>query len=118
MIETILVWILIIGFFSLAAYICGDDGLDYDSKAYGDLKETIFDLHQVGCEIITIGQYLQPNRNKFIVKSFVTPDQFNEFKEYGLSIGVKHMYCGPFVRSSYNAGLLKDYAFKGESFSG
>ena len=87
-------------------------------ESIDEVKETIFDLHQVGCEIITIGQYLQPNRNKFIVKSFVTPDQFNEFKEYGLSIGVKHMYCGPFVRSSYNAGLLKDYAFKGESFSG
>ena len=47
MIETILVWILIIGFFSLAAYICGDDGLDYDSKAYGDLKETILNRNEV-----------------------------------------------------------------------
>ena len=41
MIETILVWIFIIGFFSLAAYICGDDGPDYDNKAYRDLEETI-----------------------------------------------------------------------------
>lgn len=83
-----------------------------------EVEETIRDLKEAGCEIITIGQYLQPNRNKLLVKSFVTPDAFNHFKEYGESIGVKYMYSGPFVRSSYNAALLKDHAFKGESFHG
>ena len=80
-----------------------------------EVKETINDLHSVGCEIITIGQYLQPNKNKLLVKSFITPEEFKTFEEYGHSIGVKYMYSGPFVRSSYNASLLKDKAFKGET---
>ncbi|NDD59146.1 MAG: lipoyl synthase [Chlamydiae bacterium] len=67
------------------------------------VKETIQDLHQVGCDIITIGQYLQADKKKLLVKEFITPGQFKEFEEFGYSIGVKHMYCGPFVRSSYNA---------------
>jgi lipoic acid synthetase len=68
-----------------------------------EVKETIFDLKEAGCDIITIGQYLQPNRNKLRVKEFVTPEQFKVYEEYGKSIGVRYMYCGPFVRSSYNA---------------
>lgn len=78
-----------------------------------EVKETIQDLHVAGCDIITIGQYLQPNKNKLLVKSFVTPEEFKMFEDYGHRIGVKHMYCGPFVRSSYNASLLKDEAFHG-----
>jgi len=64
---------------------------------------TIDDLHQAGCDCITIGQYLQPNRKKLLVKAFVTPEQFKAYENYGLSIGVKTMHCGPFVRSSYHA---------------
>lgn len=83
-----------------------------------EVQETLRDLHHVGCEIITIGQYLQPNKNKLLVKSFVTPNQFKQYEEYGQSLGIKYMYSGPFVRSSYNAALLKDHAFKGETFHG
>jgi len=83
-----------------------------------EVKETLHDLKEVGCQIITIGQYLQPNKRKLLVKSFVTPEQFKEYERYGLSIGIKYMYSGPFVRSSYNASLLKDHAFKGETFHG
>ncbi len=68
--------------------------------------ETIDDLYAVGCDVITIGQYLQPNRRKLLVKRFVTPDTFKTYEEHGYHIGVKKMYCGPFVRSSYNANLL------------
>ena len=71
-----------------------------------EVKETIEDLHNVGCDIITIGQYLQASRNKLNVKEFVTPEQFKAYEEYGQTLGVMHMYCGPFVRSSYNADLL------------
>jgi len=75
----------------------------------GETKEqvcrTICDLHDAGCQMITIGQYLQPNHKKLLVKDFITPGQFKEFEHYGYSIGVKHMFCGPFVRSSYNANL-------------
>lgn len=77
-----------------------------------EVFETIHDLYQAGCDIITIGHYLQPNRNKLRVKSFITPDQFKQYETYALNIGVKHIYSGPFVRSSYNAALLKDAAFQ------
>lgn len=70
------------------------------------VHQTLRDLQQAGVEIVTMGQYLQPNRNKLLVKSFVTPEQFEQYAEYGRSIGIPHMYCGPFVRSSYNADLL------------
>lgn len=67
------------------------------------VQETIRDLHAAGCEIITMGQYLQPNRQKLLVKAFIPPVQFKKYEEYGYSIGMKQMYCGPFVRSSYHA---------------
>lgn len=71
-----------------------------------EVKETIRDLRQAGCDIITIGQYLQASRIKLRVKEFVTPETFKAYEEFGLSLGVKQMYCGPFVRSSYNASLF------------
>ncbi|MBI3212173.1 MAG: lipoyl synthase [Simkania negevensis] len=71
-----------------------------------EVQETIQDLKHAGCHIITIGQYLQPSRKKTLVKEFVTPEQFKRYEEYGLSIGVEHMYAAPFVRSSYNADLF------------
>src|ERR1700722_17212610 len=71
-----------------------------------EIKETIRDLASVGCQAITIGQYLQPNRYKLRVKEFITPEQFELYATYGRAIGVKYMYCGPFVRSSYNAASV------------
>lgn len=70
------------------------------------VKEAIDDLARAGCDIITIGQYLQASRTKLRVKEFVHPDQFGVYAEYGLKVGVKHMYSAPFVRSSYNANLF------------
>ncbi len=67
------------------------------------VEETITDLHQVGCDIITIGHYLQADTRKLLVKAFITPEQFKAYETFGYSLGVKHMYAGPFVRSSYNA---------------
>ncbi len=67
------------------------------------VQQAICDLHAAGCQIITIGQYLQANPRKLRVQEFVTPEQFQKYAAYGRSIGVPHMYCGPFVRSSYNA---------------
>lgn len=65
--------------------------------------ETLRDLKQSGCDIVTMGQYLQPNPRKLMVKSFVTPEQFKKYEMYGYEIGIPYMYCGPFIRSSYNA---------------
>jgi lipoyl synthase len=70
------------------------------------IKTALGDLKEAGVDIVTMGQYLQPNQNKLIVKAFITPEQFEHYAEYGRSIGIPHMYCGPFVRSSYNADLL------------
>jgi len=70
------------------------------------VHETLRDLANIGCDIVTMGQYLQPNRRKLLVKAFVTPDEFKQYEAYGYSLGIKHMYCGPFVRSSYNANLV------------
>ncbi len=67
---------------------------------------TIKDLKEVGCDVVTIGQYLQPNKRKLLVKEFIPPEQFEKYAEYGRSIGIQQMYCGPFVRSSYNADLV------------
>ncbi len=71
-----------------------------------ETQEAIRDLHEIGCDIITMGQYLQASRIKLRVKEFIHPDQFKAYEEYGHKIGVPHMYCGPFVRSSYNANLF------------
>ncbi|MCH1429640.1 MAG: lipoyl synthase [Chlamydiales bacterium] len=73
----------------------------------GETKEQVFqtidDLKKAGCSIVTIGQYLQANAKKIRVKEFITPETFKEYENYGLSIGIKDMFCGPFVRSSYHA---------------
>jgi lipoyl synthase len=68
--------------------------------------ETLQDLKEVGCDIVTIGQYLQPNRHKLLVKAFISPDQFKAYEQFGYSIGIPYLYCGPFVRSSYNANAV------------
>jgi len=73
-----------------------------------EVEQTIDDLHGVGCDIITIGQYLQPNHNKLTVKSFVTPEQFKAYENYGHKVGVRYVYSGPFVRSSYNARMIQE----------
>ena len=73
----------------------------------GEIKQQVFktidDLCKTGCDIITIGQYLQPTKKNLIVKDFIPPSIFKEYEEYGHSIGVPFMFCGPFVRSSYHA---------------
>jgi lipoic acid synthetase len=74
------------------------------------VQETIRDLHAAGCDIITIGQYLQADRRKLLVKSFVPPSQFKAYEAYGHSLGIRQMYCGSFVRSSYNAHEVKALA--------
>jgi lipoic acid synthetase len=61
-----------------------------------------------GCDILTIGQYLQPTRNHLPVERFVTPEQFAAFKDEGLRRGFKVVESGPLVRSSYHADHQAD----------
>lgn len=67
------------------------------------VASTLRDLKEARVDMVTIGQYLQPNRRKLRVQEFVHPDQFKEYEDIGHEMGIPHMYCGPFIRSSYNA---------------
>ncbi len=61
------------------------------------------DLVEHGCDILTLGQYLQPTKEHLPVARYVHPDEFRMLKEKGLSMGFRHVESGPLVRSSYHA---------------
>jgi len=61
------------------------------------------DLRRVGCEVMTIGQYLQPTLKHLPVKEYVTPEQFEKYRKIGMEKGFRHVESGPLVRSSYHA---------------
>lgn len=73
----------------------------------GETKEEVFqimdDLAAHGCDILTLGQYLQPTKMHLEVVEFIHPDLFAEYKEEGLRRGLKYVESGPLVRSSYHA---------------
>jgi len=68
-----------------------------------EVVETMNDLRNVGVEVITIGQYLQPTKKHLEVKEFITPDQFDVYKQIGLDKGFRYVESSPLVRSSYRA---------------
>lgn len=68
-----------------------------------EVVETMHDLRAVGVSIMTIGQYLQPSKKHLPVVEFITPEQFDKYKEIGLSLGFQHVESSPLVRSSYHA---------------
>ena len=68
-----------------------------------EVIQTLQDLHDNGCDVVTIGQYLQPTAKHLPVVSFVHPDEFAEFKEIGYQIGLDYVESGPLVRSSYHS---------------
>ncbi|MGO4986895.1 lipoyl synthase [Gallicola sp. Sow4_E12] len=76
----------------------------------GETKEEVFetleDLRSVDCDMVTIGQYLQPTKEHFEVQRYVTPEEFDEYKARAYELGFKHVASGPFVRSSYHAQAL------------
>jgi len=73
----------------------------------GEKKEEVLkamdDLVDHGCDILTLGQYLQPTKRHIEVAEFIHPDLFAEYRELGLSKGLKYVESGPLVRSSYHA---------------
>ena len=68
-----------------------------------EVIETMQDLVNAGCDILTLGQYLQPTPKHLPVKEFITPAQFDKYKEIGLKMGFRYVESGPLVRSSYHA---------------
>jgi lipoyl synthase len=73
----------------------------------GELKEEVYkamdDLVENGCDVLTLGQYLQPTKMHIEVAEFIHPDVFAEYKEIGMAKGFKFVESGPLVRSSYHA---------------
>ncbi|MDI6779906.1 MAG: lipoyl synthase [Bacteroidota bacterium] len=68
-----------------------------------EVIEVMEDLRRVNCDILTLGQYLQPTKEHLPVDRFVHPDEFKMLREKGLEFGFKHVESGPLVRSSYHA---------------
>ena len=68
-----------------------------------EVKAVMADLVMAGCDILTLGQYLQPTRNHLPVKRYYHPEEFRVLKEEGLRMGFRHVESGPLVRSSYHA---------------
>jgi lipoic acid synthetase len=79
-------------------------------EAPEEVKELLRDLREADVDVATIGQYLQPTRRNLPVAEYVTPQQFEAYREYGLSIGFKMVFSGPLVRSSYMADLVNQQA--------
>lgn len=72
-----------------------------------EVKQTLVDARNVGTAVVTIGQYLQPAKNNIEVKQYVTPEQFEKYKSYALSLGYKHVESAPLVRSSYMSDTIR-----------
>ncbi|UUZ83614.1 lipoyl synthase [Paenibacillus sp. P26] len=72
-------------------------------EEWSEILQTMDDLREVDCDIMTIGQYLQPSLNHLPVRAYYTPEQFAALKEEGMKRGFRHVESGPLVRSSYHA---------------
>jgi lipoic acid synthetase len=75
-----------------------------------EVQELLRDLREADVDVATLGQYLQPTRRNLRVAEYVTPEQFEAYRDYGLSIGFKMVFSGPLVRSSYMADLVSEQA--------
>ena len=77
-----------------------------------EVIKTMEEVHDVGVSIFTIGQYLQPTKNHLKVKSYITEDIFDQYKNIGMEIGFDIVESGPLVRSSYHADEQARLAIK------
>lgn len=68
-----------------------------------EILQTMDDLLAAGCEVMTIGQYLQPTKDHYQIQEYVTPEKFEEYGEIGRRKGFRHIESSPMVRSSYHA---------------
>jgi lipoic acid synthetase len=72
-----------------------------------EVREVMRDLRSVDCDILTIGQYLQPTQKHLGVEEFVTPEQFEAWRMYGEDIGFLQVVSSPLTRSSYHAEQVR-----------
>ena len=75
-------------------------------ETFEDIEETLIDLKNAGCDILTIGQYIQPSKAHLEVSKYYTPEEYEKLKSLAGQIGIKHYQIGPLVRSSYRASEL------------
>jgi lipoic acid synthetase len=68
-----------------------------------EIAQCMDELRAVGVDILTLGQYLRPTVNHLAVQRFVTPEQFQQYRAWGLARGFRECVSGPLVRSSYRA---------------
>lgn len=73
-----------------------------------EIRQTMRDLRAVDCDILTIGQYLQPSQKHLQVQDFITPDQFAAWQVYGEEIGFLQVVASPLTRSSYHAEQVRE----------
>lgn len=73
------------------------------SETKEEVIQTLTDLRDNGCDVVTIGQYLQPTKKHLPVHRFVHPDEFAEYREIGYNLGLDYVESGPLVRSSYHS---------------
>jgi len=87
-----------------------------------EVRGVMHDLRQVDCDILTIGQYLQPTQKHLNVADFVRPEQFDAWRQYGESLGFLQVVASPLTRSSYHAeqvqALMKNHPRSIRSLSG
>lgn len=75
-------------------------------ESFDDVVDLLKRLREVSCDMVTIGQYLQPSRRHIEVAEYIHPDVFKEYEKIGYELGFKRVASGPFVRSSYGAEAL------------
>ena len=79
-------------------------------ERHSEVESLLRDLRAHEVDVATIGQYLQPTRRNLAVAEYVTPAQFDAYRDYGLSAGFKMVFSGPVVRSSYMADMVGEHA--------
>ena len=72
-------------------------------EEFDEVVELMKDLRSVSCDIMTIGQYLQPHARRLPVERYVTPEEFAKWRDIGMSLGFHHVESSPLTRSSYHA---------------
>ena len=72
-------------------------------EEWDEVVDTLHDLRNAGCQIVTIGQYLRPSLANLPMSRYYSPAEFAELKRIGLEFGIRHIESGPLVRSSYHA---------------
>jgi lipoic acid synthetase len=72
-------------------------------ETQAEVLEAMQDLVHHGCDVLTLGQYLQPTKMHLAIERFITPEEFDFYREEGMKMGFKYVESGPLVRSSYHA---------------